>query len=151
MQPDNKNWKIRTAVIEDAPGLEHCMQSAYAVYQQRMGDARLPPMDLDYVDEIKNYPSWVAEFDNRIVCGLTMIFSKDEASIANIAVDPEFQGLGLGSGLMKFAESQAKLKHFSELHLATHVLLTENIYFYNHLGWSETGQDEVRVYMKKHI
>jgi GNAT superfamily N-acetyltransferase len=151
MQPKDKNWNIRTAVIEDAPGLQHCMQSAYAIYQQRMGDARLPPMDLDYADEIENYPTWVAEFDNRIVGGLTMIFSEGEASIANIAVDPEFQGQGLGSGLMKFAESQAKLKHFSELHLATHVLLTENISLYNHLGWLEAGCDEVRVYMKKDI
>lgn len=151
MQPKDNNWNIRIADIEDAPGLQHCMQSAYATYQQRMGDARLPPMDLDYTDEIKNYPTWVAEFDNRIVGGLTMMFSDAEASIANVAVNPEFQGQGLGSGLLKFAESQAKLKHFSELHLATHVLLTENISLYNHLGWSEAGRDEVRVYMKKDI
>jgi N-acetylglutamate synthase-like GNAT family acetyltransferase len=151
MQPEDKNWKIRTAVIEDAPYLQQCMQSAYSAYQERMGDARLPPMDLDYADEINNYPTWVAEFDNRIVGGLTMIFSNGGASIANVAVDPQFQGKGLGSGLLKFAESQAKLKHFSELHLATHVLLTENISLYNHLGWSETERDEIRVYMKKDI
>lgn len=144
-----KNWNIRTAVIADAPSLQRCMQSAYASYQQRMGEARLPPMELDYADEIKNYPTWVAEFDNRIVGGLTMIFTEEEASIANIAVDPDFQGQGLGRGLLQFAESTAKLKQFSQLYLATHVLLTENVSLYTHLGWRETGRDEVRVYMKK--
>jgi len=37
-----------------------------------------------------------------------MVFENDQASIANIAVDPGFQGQGIGGALMKFAESKAK-------------------------------------------
>jgi len=80
-----------------------------------------------------------------------MTFENDYASIANVAVHPNFQGQGLGGGLLTFAEKVAKEKCYSELRLATHVLLKENVSLYIHLGWAETDRDEVRVYMKKYI
>lgn len=146
-----KQWKIRKAIISDSTGLQNCMETAYASYQSRMGGERLPPMDVDYSLEIKDSPSWVAESSDNIVGGLFMTFEKEHASIANIAVHPDFQGQGLGGGLMKFAESKAKEMKYSELRLATHVLLTENISLYLHLGWSEIDRDDVRVYFKKEI
>lgn len=127
------------------------MESAYTTYQERMGGVRLPPMEADYLSEIKNYPTWVIESEGSILGGLIMVFENDQASIANIAVDPRFQGQGIGGALMKFAESKANENSFSELHLATHVLLIENISLYQHLGWEETGRDETRVFMKKEI
>ena len=114
-----------------------------------MGGARLPPMDVDYSSEIKNYPTWVVEAGGIILGGLIMVFEIEQASIANIAIDPGFQGQGIGGALMKFAETIAKQKGFTELHLATHVLLIENISLYHHLGWVETGREETRVFMKK--
>jgi GNAT superfamily N-acetyltransferase len=116
-----------------------------------MGEVRLPPMDVDYSSEIKNYPTWVVESESNILGGLIMVFENDQASIANIAIDPKFQGLGIGGALMEFAETQARENGFSELHLATHILLIENIFLYHHLGWVETGRDETKVFMKKEI
>lgn len=127
------------------------MVAAYTGYQQRMGGARLPPMDVDYRCEIENYPTWVVESEERILGGLIMTFEGEQASIANIAVDPEFQGLGIGGELMRFAESCARDSNISELRLATHVLLDENISLYRYLGWEETGRDETRVLMKKNL
>jgi N-acetylglutamate synthase-like GNAT family acetyltransferase len=147
----NSAWKIREATTADSEGLKNCMASAYATYQERMGGKRLPPMDIDYLSEIQNYPTWVAESNGSILGGLIMVFEENEASIANIAVNPKSQGEGIGSALMNFAESKAREKHFSELHLATHVLLNENISLYKHLGWEVTERDENRVYMKKVI
>lgn len=103
------------------------MKLAYSYYQDRMGGMSLPPMDMDYSYQIKNYPTWVAEFNGNIIGGLIMMFEKGSAWIENIAVHPGFQGQGLGGGLMEFAEIQAKEKNYTELRLATHVLLTENI------------------------
>ena len=142
---------IREATPEDSDILKNCMVSAYAIYQDRMGGARLPPMDVDYLSEIKNYPTWVIESEGIILGGLIMVFENDQASIANIAVNPKFQGQGIGGELMRFAESKARESNFSELRLATHVLLDENISLYQHLGWEETGRDETRVFMKKDI
>ena len=142
---------IREATPEDSDSLKNCMESAYAAYQERMSGVRLPPMDVDYLSEIKNYPTWVVESEGGILGGLIMVFENDQATIANIAVDPKFQGQGIGGELMRFAESKARENHFSELRLATHVLLDENISLYRHLGWEETGRYETRVFMKKEI
>ena len=146
-----ERWQIRVAVLEDANGLQKCMSSAYASYQERMDGERLPPMDIDYRSEIRDFPSWVAEFEGRVVGGLIMMFETGHASIANIAVEPDFQGQGLGGGLMRCAEFEAKKGGYSELRLATHILLTENVALYQHLGWTEYDRDETRVYMKKAI
>ncbi len=146
-----KQWHIRKAVIEDSAGLQNCMEAAYASFLDRMKGERLPPMDVDYSCEIRDFPTWVADIDGNIVGGLIMMFENDYASIANIAVHPDFQGQGLGGGLMKFSEARAKEKNYSEIRLATHKLLTENVTFYLHLGWSEIDRDDVRVYMKKEI
>ena len=143
--------QIRKATEKDSDGLQSCMESAYAIYQNRMGRERLPPMDVDYSLEIKNYPTWVVESNGKIVGGLIMTFENNEASIANIAVDPESQGQGIGGTLMNFDESKAKEKGFTELHLATHVLLKENISLYRHLGWDEVCREHSKVLMKKAI
>ena len=127
------------------------MESAYACYHERLGGKRLPPMDLDYSREIRDFPVWIVECENRVVGGLIMMFEDNHALIANVAVHPEFQGVGLGGGLMKFAETKAVEQNYSELRLATHVLLNENISLYLHLGWTETNRDNKRVYMKKHL
>jgi len=142
---------IREAIPEDSDNLKHCMESAYTTYQERMSGVRLPPMDVDYLSEIKNYPTWVVASEGSILGGLIMVFENDQASIANIAVNPKFQGQGIGGELMKFAESKARENNFSELRLATHVLLVENISLYKHLGWEETGRNATRVFMKKEI
>ena len=145
------SWYIREATPADSTSLENCMESAYSIYQDRMGGVRLPPMDVDYSSEIRNYPTWVVESDRGILGGLVMVFENDQASIANIAVDPKFQGQGVGGELMKFAESKAREYDFSELHLTTHVLLNENISLYQYLGWEEAGRDETRVFLRKEI
>lgn len=144
-------WHIRKATPEDSPGLTNCMESAYAPYQERMDGERLPPMDVDYSSEIKNYPTWVVESKGDILGGLIMVFEDDHASIANIAVDSKSQGKGIGGELMKFAESRARERDYSELHLATHILLNENISLYRYLGWQETRRDNTRIFMKKGI
>lgn len=145
------NRHIREAKPEDYVGLKSCMESAYTPYLERMRGVRLPPMDVDYSSEIDNYPTWVVESEGDILGGLIMVFEDNQASIANIAVDPKYQGQGIGRDLVDFAESRARENNFSELQLATHVLLEENISLYLHFGWQETGRDHARVFMKKTI
>ena len=146
-----EEWKIREATIGDSVGLQRCMVSAYACYQARLGNVLLPPLDVDYSAEIKNSPTWVAESGVDIAGGLIMSFEQDHAVVSNIAVHPEFQGRGLGGEFMRLAEATARERHFSELRLSTHVLLTENTSLYTYLGWTEIDRDDVRVYMRKRI
>ena len=147
----NPDWHIRKAVAADAVQLQKCMQAAYLDYRERMGGERLPPMEADYAVEIRDFPSWVVASKERILGGLIMVFETGQASIANIAVDPSFQGQGVGGALMRFAEARAREKALSKLVLATHVLLLENIALYLHLGWQESGRQGDKVFMEKHI
>lgn len=144
-------WNIRKGTIDDAKSLKSCMIIAYSKYLNRLNGKTLPPMDIDYEEEIASFPVWVAEFDKEIVGGLILMFEDKYTTIANVAVHPDFQGKGLGRGLMNFAECEAKCRGYSEIRLATHVLLTENISFYLNLGWIEIGRDDTRVYMKKDV
>ena len=143
----NSGWEIRESRAKDAEGLQKCMQAAYSIYQRRMGGDRLPPMDVDYLFEINNYPSWVVDADGVILGGLIMLFDDGKASLANIAIDSQYQGIG--GELMRFAEAKTIELNFSELYLATHILLEENISLYLHLGWKEISRDKSRIFMKK--
>ena len=142
-------WILRKAVAADAPALADLMRAAYGAYAQRLGDKNLPPMSADYEDEIRNYPIWVAEVDGKLVGGLILAPQTDAMSVANVAVHPAAQGLGLGKALMAHAAQQAKAQNYDELRLTTHVALTENVVFYARLGWLEIERDDARVYMRK--
>ena len=144
-------WTLRKANISDAKALSECMQAAYAIYSSRLTGEALPPMTADYSEEIRDYPVWIAESDGTLVGGLILMPEESYLTIANVAVHPQFQGNGLGRGLLTVAEDEAQKLGYSELRLATHVLLTENISLYSHLGWSEIDRDESRIYMKKMI
>jgi len=147
----DKSWTIRKAAVSDAEALGECMHAAYVIYKSRLGGKTLPPMAVDYEEEIRLYPVWFAESDGTLVGGLILMPEDDQMTIANVAVHPRFQGNGLGRDLMEFGEAEAKKQGYSELRLATHILLTENISLYVHLGWSETDRDDYRVYMRKII
>ncbi|WP_335872756.1 GNAT family N-acetyltransferase [Bacillus sp. 2205SS5-2] len=146
---NNYDWNIRKAVTKDAKNLKTCMEEAYAIYVSRLEGQRLPPMDIDYVTEIEMYPVWVVEYEEQIVGGLILQFEDAYAKLANIAIRPDFQGKGLGERLMTFAENEAIKRGYKEMKLATHEKLSENVLYYQRLGWEETERDEMRVYMKK--
>ncbi len=146
-----KNWTIRKANLADAPALTKCMCAAYTIYIHRLGGKTLPPMAVNYEKEIRSFPVYVAESEGVLVGGLILMPEEKFLTIANIAVHPNFQGNGLGRGLMDFGEEEARRRGYSHLHLATHVLLTENLSLYSYLGWSATGRDEHRIYMAKKI
>jgi N-acetylglutamate synthase-like GNAT family acetyltransferase len=92
----NKIRSIREATSDDATALKQCMESAYSTYQDRMKGIRLPPMDVDYLAEIERFPVWVIEDSGQILGGLIMDFADGKALIANIAVNPNSQGQGIG-------------------------------------------------------
>ncbi|AXI00815.1 GNAT family N-acetyltransferase [Sporosarcina sp. PTS2304] len=145
------SWNIRKADLNDAGELQKCMHKAYLKYSDRINIKTLPPMNVNYKDEIASFPVWIVEFNNQIIAGLVLVFEEDYASLANIAIDPDFQAKGLGKFLLKFAEQETRSKGYTEMKLATHVLFTENVLFYNKQGWILVDQDETKVYMKKYL
>lgn len=66
------------------------MEQAYSVYLERMKGKTLPPIEVDYAQEIKHYPVWVVEEDDQIAGGIILSFEAEYLSVANLSVHPDF-------------------------------------------------------------
>lgn len=61
--------------------------------------------------------------------------------ILAIAVNPEFQGHGVGRSLMEEAESDARRRGFSRMHLSVNPGNSQAIRFYEGMGWFKSPRD----------
>ena len=143
---------IRPAGNHDAPAMHDVVHAAYQHYIPRIGKPPGPMLD-DYARRIADGQAWVLEDGGHIVGILVLQETQAGFLLDNIAVLPKCQGKGHGRILMEFAEAQARLRGFRQIHLYTHALMTENIALYRRVGFVEThrvsekGYD--RVYMTK--
>lgn len=140
-------WTIRSASTKDTASLAKCIDSAYAGYRERIQD--LPPISEGIDNHIKTDHVWVAELDRSIKGGLVLVLKDTYAVLANIAVDPDYAGMGIGRGLIQHAEAACRTLNKEELRLSTHVAMPENVALYEHLGWKETGRSGNKVSMTK--
>lgn len=112
-------------------------------------------MRADYGTLIAEGSVHVAAYDGE-VCGVLVLKPAERHMlIENVAVNPDYQGRGLGQKLMRFAEQQAAESGLREVWLYTNELMTENIAFYGWLGYEEverrSGEYYRRVYMRKQV
>ncbi len=144
---------IRRASAGDVPALEDIVERAYGVYVERIG-RRPGPMDDDYASRVTASDVFVADDGSGRVLGLIVLEpASDHLVIANVAVDPERQGDGIGRALLAHAEEFALEIGFQEVRLFTNVAMTENQRLYRRLGYREDGRqiepDFQRVYFWK--
>jgi len=143
---------IRPAQAHEPETVRQIVHAAYELYIPRIGKPPGPMLD-DYARRIADHQTWILEDAGRVVGVLVLEEGPDGFLLDNIAVHPEYQGKGYGRALIGFAEAEAKRRGFMEIRLYTHVLMTENIALYRHVGFVEThrvtekGYD--RVYMAK--
>ncbi|MGH1481989.1 MAG: GNAT family N-acetyltransferase [Geminicoccales bacterium] len=123
------------------------MSAAYAGYRNRIPD--LPAVSEGIADDIKSNLVWVAELDCSVVGGLILVLNDDVAMLANVAVDPDCSGMGIGRGLIEHAEAHCRRLKKAELRLSTHAAMPENVRFYEHLGWKTTERSGNKVHMTK--
>ena len=88
-----------------------------------------------------NVKGWVYEVEGKIV-GYVMAAS-DSAQVLVLAVHPQFEGKGVGGGLLGVAESWLCSNGHSRLWLKTSTNKSFRAYgFYLHHGWRSTGEIE---------
>jgi ribosomal protein S18 acetylase RimI-like enzyme len=145
---------IRQAEKRDQEAVVECVQAAYSKYVERIGK-RPAPMLADYSALITQGVVSVLVDDEDIRAILVMWPEDGYLFVDNIAVDPRFQGQGLGHTLIAFVEQQAREVQLDAICLYTNVLMTENRLFYHKLGFEEEGYHVQngyhRVFLRKRL
>jgi ribosomal protein S18 acetylase RimI-like enzyme len=145
---------IRPVAQDDVAQIVNLVRAAYAKYLDRM-EKPPAPMLADYATLIAYGEVYVLE-SGAVIAGLLVIETQDQTLlIENVAVDPAFQGLGLGRRLMAFAEQLARERGLRETRLYTNEIMVENLVFYRRLGFEEVERrvDDGyrRVFMRKSL
>ena len=148
------DFTIRLAVSTDEPAVAECAKCAYEKYVPVIGKPP-GPMLADYGESIDMRHLHVLELDGHIA-GFVACYEKDgKWLLENVALSPEYQGRGLGTALVDFAEDAGRRAGHSVVALYTHQKMTENIGYYRSLGYREvewrTEDGYERVYMEKRI
>jgi ribosomal protein S18 acetylase RimI-like enzyme len=145
---------VRPATQDDTALVVRLVNAAYATYLDRM--ERPPaPMLADYATLIAQSEVYVLATGAEIA-GLLALEAQDQTLlIDNVAVDPAFQGQGLGRRLMAFAEQYAHAHGLREVRLYTNEVMVENLAFYQRLGFVEVERrmDDGyrRVFLRKSL
>jgi GNAT superfamily N-acetyltransferase len=149
---------IRRAVATDVAALTTCFERAWAPVLAR--GIALPPVSEGLAGDIDSHLVWVAQAEpqdgqlpgglpGRLLGGLVAVAEEHHLHIANLAVAPEAQGLGVSRALLAQAEQFCLEQGWKELRLATHIEMPENLALYSHLGWRITKHEGVKILMSK--
>jgi ribosomal protein S18 acetylase RimI-like enzyme len=130
--------ELRRAKLSDETAVRALVDAAYARWVPIVG-ARPEPMERDYAAVLRRHDVWVhASHPGRIDAMLELVETPDHLHIANIAVSPERQGGGLGSAMLRFAESRARCLQVPELRLCLNQEMTANRRLYERRGFELT-------------
>jgi len=142
----------RLATRDDLQAVEAVVRAAYGHYVARLGRKPGPMLD-DYGALIERGLVHVLDHDGRVQGVLVLIPEARDMLLDNVAVVPEARGLGLGRGMLAFAERAAIALGYRSIRLYTNEAMTENISLYSRVGYVETHRAEEkglrRVYMSK--
>jgi len=114
------------------------------------------PMTADYDVAVRQHRFDCLWLGDALVGLIETVPQDDELMIVNVAVDPAWQGKGLGVRLMRHAEELAGAARLRGTRLYTNKLMAGNIAFYGTLGYSfekETHHDQgtVAVHMTRPV
>ena len=127
---------VRRARLADSTAIAACAAAAYQGYVARIG--RKPaPMVADFAAHIAAGEVHVLAAGDALWGFIVMRSAADHLFVENVAVWPERQGGGAGRRLMEFAEATARKLGLPAIRLYTNVKMTENLPFYEGLGFVE--------------
>ena len=132
--------EIRRAGPADAAAIAALSREAYAKWVPVIGRAP-KPMAADYDAAVRNHLiDLLEEEDGALVALVECIPEPDHLLIENLAVSPVHQGKGHGHRLMAHVEALAHMLGYDEVRLYTNKLFTENVAFYQKLGYRIDGE-----------
>jgi len=132
--------RLRPAVQADAAAIGALVDAAYRGYAALLGRTPLP-MLTDFAAAIADHPVWVLADDPAIVGVIELVGRADHLWVDNVAIDPAWQGRGLGRRLLAFADDEARRLGLPAVGLLTNERYVANIAMYERYGYRETGRE----------
>jgi 8-oxo-dGTP pyrophosphatase MutT (NUDIX family)/N-acetylglutamate synthase-like GNAT family acetyltransferase len=145
-----RRWDgIRTAGPGDGEWVREVVRDAFAPSVEDIGREPAPMLE-DFGESIARSEVYVTDDRDGVV---VLVPRGDHLFVRDVAVRPASQGGGVGTRLMRFAETRASELGLDELRLVTNVAMVRNHGFYAGLGYRETGREEQdgfeRVFFRK--
>jgi N-acetylglutamate synthase-like GNAT family acetyltransferase len=135
--------RLRQATAADVGAIAALVDAAYRHYIPLLG--RTPtPMLSDFAAAVRDHDVRVLDADGALVGVLELIPEADRLWIHNVAIDPGWQGRGLGRRLLQVAEAEARRLGLGALGLLTNERYTANIAMYERYGYRETHREPYR-------
>jgi ribosomal protein S18 acetylase RimI-like enzyme len=126
---------MRRAGAADAAAVAALTRRAYAKWVPILGREPLP-MTADYDRAVADHLVDLVERDGVLIALVEMSVEPDHLLIVNVAVDPAFQGQGLGAQLLAHAETVARQHDRKLMRLYTNRLMAVNIALYQRHGYA---------------
>jgi len=135
------DWSLRLARVEDAEALPAIERAAARMFLTSSGLEDLDPDDVwssqDLARLIRKGHSLVAHVGDRIAGFLASQPFQRELHIWEMDVHPCFQRRGIGAGLLRASQIDARNSGFRAMTLTTFRDLAWNAPFYERLGFEE--------------
>ncbi len=137
--------EIRAATAADVPDIARVTRDAYAVYVPVIG-VEPAPMLADHAALVAAGEVHVADVDGQVAGALVTRPAGEALLLESVAVDPRFQGQGIGRALIGCAERRAADLGLGAVELYTNAAMTRNLALYPRLGYAETGRRRQGAY-----
>lgn len=134
--PEDDAPRLRIAGPADAAAIGALVDAAYHDYGPLLGRTPLP-MLTDFTRAIDDHPVWVLANGAEIVGVIELIARADHLWVDNVAIEPAWQGRGLGRRLLAFADDEARRQGLPAVALLTNERYAANIAMYQRHGFRE--------------
>lgn len=132
---------VRRAGPEDAPVVHELTKAAFAGQESLTPPSGAVAETEDTVREhLAAHDGALAYAGDEPVGALRMVVQEGYLHVRRVAVDPEHQGRGVCSALMRWAEDAARAEGVAELHVGVRDQLPANRAIYEHLGYTVVAE-----------
>lgn len=144
---------LRMAGIDDIQSIRKIADKAYHPYVAMLGK-KPAPMVANFKKHVRE--DWVIVAERESLLGYAILLLRGSSALLdNIAVDTGAQRQGVGKALIDHIEQHLIRLGHDHYELYTNAAMTENISWYERLGFVETRRIEEngfkRVYMQKRL
>jgi ribosomal protein S18 acetylase RimI-like enzyme len=136
---------ITEASPQQAVLVHRVMQIAFSEYIGKLNPAS--PCHTETVDDvasaIRSGGAVLAWDGDEAVGSARFALTQDYFYVGRVSVLPEYRGMGVASGMMRYLENLAQSHGYSEMRLCSRLSLPRNIALYERLGFQIVHSEQI--------